>query len=222
MCEIEFSHMGKNSGNSDLVCEKSSRSHILKSALRLVARSPLSYLTRVFIFGIMIASGKGLKTRILSWIKSHGMLMYVYLNSFTGSLGSYRKLIFHFNPPTHRGTGDIHVATRLMPVHPSMKACTVKPVLSGHSKIDKTKVLKTNGSLMKVECIAECSLGAFCNTFDLHEAIIGLGNQFLSGRLRQVVLYTQLILYHFARQVGVHYNHCASPSVRPSTYYTNN
>ena len=35
--------------------------------------------------------------------------------------------------------------------------CTVKPVLSGHSKIDKTKVLKTNGSLMKVESIAECS-----------------------------------------------------------------
>ena len=45
---------------------------------------------------------------------------------------------------------------------------TVKPVLSGHTKIDKTKVLKTNGSLMKVESIAECSLGAFCNTFDLH------------------------------------------------------
>ena len=35
-------------------------------------------------------------------------------------------------------------------------------------KIDKTKVLNTNGSLMKVEPIAECSLGAFCNTFDLH------------------------------------------------------
>ena len=32
---------------------------------------------------------------------------------------------------------------------------TVKPVLSGHSKIDKTKVLKTKGSLMKVESIAE-------------------------------------------------------------------
>ena len=27
---------------------------------------------------------------------------------------------------------------------------------------------------MKVESIAECSLGAFCNTFDLHYAIIGL------------------------------------------------
>ena len=34
---------------------------------------------------------------------------------------------------------------------------TVKPVLSGHSKIYKTKVLLKNGSLMKVESIAECS-----------------------------------------------------------------
>ena len=46
---------------------------------------------------------------------------------------------------------------------------------------------------MKVESIAECSLGAFCNTFDLHfKVIIGLENQFLvfifSGRLRQVLL----------------------------------
>ena len=37
---------------------------------------------------------------------------------------------------------------------------TVKPVLSGHSKIDKTKILMTNGSLMKVKRIAE----AFSNT----------------------------------------------------------
>ena len=43
----------------------------------------------------------------------------------------------------------------------------------------------TNGSLMKVESNAECSkgmqnapLGAFCNTFDMHLAIIGLENQF--------------------------------------------
>ena len=39
----------------------------------------------------------------------------------------------------------------------------VKPVLSGHLKRDKTKVLMEYGSLMKVESIAEC-----CNTFDLH------------------------------------------------------
>ena len=73
---------------------------------------------------------------------------------------------------------------------------TVKPVLSGHSNIDKAKDLKTNGSLMKVEDIAECSFGAFCNTFDLHLEIIGLENQFLvffwSGRLRQVLLYACL------------------------------
>ena len=50
----------------------------------------------------------------------------------------------------------------------STKLHTVKPVLICHSEIDKTKILKTNGSLMKVESIAECSLGAFCNTFDLH------------------------------------------------------
>ena len=43
-----------------------------------------------------------------------------------------------------------------------------KPCLKRPLKIDKTKVLKTNGSFVKVESIAECSLGAFCNTFDLH------------------------------------------------------
>ena len=34
---------------------------------------------------------------------------------------------------------------------------TEKPVLNGLSKIDKTKVITTNGSLMKVKSIAECS-----------------------------------------------------------------
>ena len=46
---------------------------------------------------------------------------------------------------------------------------TVKPVLNGYLKIDKTKILMINGGLMKVESIAECSpFGACCNTFDLH------------------------------------------------------
>ena len=45
---------------------------------------------------------------------------------------------------------------------------TVKSVLSSHSKTDKTKILMTNGNLMKVQSVAECSLGAFCNMFDLH------------------------------------------------------
>ena len=45
---------------------------------------------------------------------------------------------------------------------------TVKPVLSKHSKIDKTKVSKPCGILMQVKSTAECSMGAFFNTFDLH------------------------------------------------------
>ena len=36
--------------------------------------------------------------------------------------------------------------------------CTVKPVLSGHSKTDKTKILKTNGSLMKVKVLQNALL----------------------------------------------------------------
>ena len=40
----------------------------------------------------------------------------------------------------------------------SQISTTVKPVLSGHSKIGKTMILMANGSLMKVESIAECSI----------------------------------------------------------------
>ena len=45
--------------------------------------------------------------------------------------------------------------------------CTVKLVLSGLSKIDKTKILMTNGSLMAVESIAECSLLSALENFDI-------------------------------------------------------
>ena len=41
----------------------------------------------------------------------------------------------------------------------------VQPVWKGHSKIDKTKVLMTTGSLMKVESIAECSLWSILQNF---------------------------------------------------------
>ena len=39
-----------------------------------------------------------------------------------------------------------------------MKVQYSKPVKTGHSKIDKTKILMTTDSLMKVQSIAECSL----------------------------------------------------------------
>ena len=45
---------------------------------------------------------------------------------------------------------------------------TVEPVSSDHSKIDKTKILMTKCSLMKVESIAECSRWSILQYFDLH------------------------------------------------------
>ena len=39
---------------------------------------------------------------------------------------------------------------------------TVKLVLSGTSKIDKTKILMTNGSLMKFESIADSAILLTC------------------------------------------------------------
>ena len=63
----------------------------------------------------------------------------------------------------------IHVLTMQLCDCVVTTVSTVKPVLNGHSIIDKTKILMTNGSLLKVESIAECSpFGAFRNTFDLH------------------------------------------------------
>ena len=43
------------------------------------------------------------------------------------------------------------------------KTCLKQPL-----KKDKTKILITDGSLMKVESIADDPVGAFCNTFYLH------------------------------------------------------
>ena len=67
----------------------------------------------------------------------------------------------------------------------------VKPVLSGHLKINKTKVLKTDDSLMQVVSIAECSLGPALRDNRSWKRSFGL---FLSGCLRQVLLKTQLLV----------------------------
>ena len=66
------------------------------------------------------------------------------------------------------------------------------PVLSGNSKIDKTKILMTDGSLMKVESIAECSLWSILQ--DVWPALRDNQSRkpilafFFSDRLRQVLL----------------------------------
>ena len=55
---------------------------------------------------------------------------------------------------------DVNFSERHKTLAKYFKYCiwhTVKPILSGHSKLDKTKKVMTNGSLMKVKSIAECS-----------------------------------------------------------------
>ena len=51
------------------------------------------------------------------------------------------------------------------PFKNTKNAITVKPVLSGYSTLDKTRVLKINGRLMKVESIAELEHSAILLTF---------------------------------------------------------
>ena len=76
---------------------------------------------------------------------------------------------------------------------------TVKPVVSDHSKIDKTKILMTNGSLMKVKSIAECSHWSILQYFGPALSDNHSQKQFLvfvlSGRLRQILLY-MLFCFH--------------------------
>ena len=60
---------------------------------------------------------------------------------------------------------------------------TVKPALSGHSKIDKTKGLKSFGSIMQVKSIAECSPSLSDIKYWKPFLVF-----FLSGRLRQILL----------------------------------
>ena len=72
-------------------------------------------------------------------------------------------------------------------------ASTVKPVLSSHSKKTKKLVFKTEYCLMLVKSIAECSKGSILQYFrpslGYHLPLRQLFCLFLSGRLRQVLLY---------------------------------
>ena len=75
---------------------------------------------------------------------------------------SHLITVVRVGPPLTKLSGSAHVTYLIDLTRYS------KPVLSSHSEIDKTKVLKTNSSLMKVEVLQNAPLGAFCNTFDLH------------------------------------------------------
>ena len=75
-----------------------------------------------------------------------------------------------------------------------LKYTTVKPVLSGHLKRRPKLFFKTDYHLMQVKSIAECSpwgiLQYFRPSLSYHLPLRPLFCLFLSGRLRQVLLYS--------------------------------
>ena len=71
------------------------------------------------------------------------------------------------------------------------KTCLTQPL-----KKDTTKILITNDSLMKVKRIAECSPCSILQYF--RSALSDYWSSFLSGRLRQVLLYNQQSIYIYA------------------------
>ena len=98
----------------------------------------------------------------------HGRLISTIVIHFSKS--SITKLaigeisIFYLVPVTKGPLSNYLKKKYLPPTKAEMrkKRSTVKPVLSGHLIIDKTKGLKEKGSLTKVKSIAEY------NTSDLH------------------------------------------------------
>ena len=92
------------------------------------------------------------------------------------------------NRPEPRDVWDICILVK------NRWVTTVKPVLSGHSKRIPKLVFKTDYRLMQVKCIAECSKGSILQYFRpslrYHLSLTSLFCLFLSGRLRQVLLYT--------------------------------
>ena len=91
----------------------------------------------------------------------------------------------------HRGSAILSVVC-LQHIHVH---CTVKPVLNSHSKRRQKLVLKTDYPLMQVESIAECSKGSILQYFrpslSYYLSLRSLFCLFLSGRLRQVLLYSK-------------------------------
>ena len=87
----------------------------------------------------------------------------------------------HFNKSYSESTNiikqKVHVDSQYS------KTCLKKTL-----KIDKTKILMTNGSLMKVKSITKCSLTALRDNW----------SSFLSGCLRQVLLFIQHSIYIYA------------------------
>ena len=98
----------------------------------------------------------------------------------------FNKKYSSYSASTNSAKQKVYVGSQ------SSKTCLKQPL-----KKDKTKTLKiTNGRLMKVESIAECSPWSILQYF--WPALSYNWSSFLSGRLRQVLLYNQQSIYKYA------------------------
>ena len=89
---------------------------------------------------------------------------------------------------------------------------TVKPVLSGHSKRRLKLGFKTNYRLMQVKSIAEYSKGSILQYFrpslSYHMSLRSLFYLFVSGRLRQALLYMHKVLFNRLVKLAQEINKC--------------
>ena len=97
----------------------------------------------------------------------------------------FNKKYSSYSKSTNSTKQKVHVGSQYS------KTCLKQPL-----KKDKTKILITNGSLMDVESIAECSTWSILQYF--WPALSDIWHSFLSGCLRQVLLYNQQSIYIYA------------------------
>ena len=103
--------------------------------------------------------------------------------------------------------------------------CTVKPVLSGHSKRTPKLVFNTNYYLMQVKSIAECSKGSILQYFQpslsYHFPLGHLFCLFISGRLILSGLFPVMYVFFcfccFMSHVNS-YGHCGTVSSLNHTF----
>ena len=105
--------------------------------------------------GLCLCCWQTLKTGFLTWVKVQNYKNPVFLNSNLKTC-SITKKYWHGQLSLDKLKINWRMENQSQNTE-FRNNYTVKPVLSGHSKIDKTKILMKNGSLMKVKSIAECS-----------------------------------------------------------------
>ena len=104
------------------------------------------------------------------------------------------------NPSVLKTSGKLIIEPYYMYLYIQFHHNTLKPVLSGHSKTDKTEVLKACGTLMQVKSTAECSTGvehsAILLTCIKQLSVLKTYTLVFFGSLSQVLLYAQSHFFH--------------------------